>query len=171
MHYVPLAAKNQVEIFKLLLPYFTDWNTADCQGTTPFMYMTWNGCMDVIEYIWTFSKKPDLNQANLTGYSALHFATFESFSEEANMEGLQFLIEKGANVFREQGKSILLSAVSHGKIQTTKLLLLQFSNNEIKQVVSAVKEQNCPKAIEVMEEARKLLKKSKRRNSTLFFLK
>ena len=157
MHYVPLAAKNQVEIFKLLLPYFTDWNMADCQGTTPFMYMTWNGCTDVIEYIWTFSKKPDLNQANLNGYSALHFATFESFSEEANIKGLQFLIEKGANVFREQGKSILLSAVSHGKIQTTKLLLLQFSNNEIKQLVSAVKEQNCPEAIEVMEEARKLL--------------
>ena len=173
MHYVPLAAKNQLEIFKLLLPYFTDWNMADYQGTTPFMYMAWNGCIDLIGYIWDLPEKPDLFQRNAKEITALHFATFESFSEEANIQVLQFLIEKDANVIREKGKSILWSALNYGKVQTTKFLLTQVSKNEIKQLTSTIKEQNHLDAMEVMEEARKLLKeeKEKRKKTRTFFLK
>ena len=175
MHYVTLSAEShQLDIFKLLLPLFSDWNMADDYGTTPFMYMAWNGCMDVIEYVWTFQEKPELLQVNSKGNTALHFATFESFSEEAtNIQVLQFLIEKDANVIREEGKSILWSALNCGKVQTTKFLLTQVLKNEIKQLTSDIKEQNYLDALEVMEEARKLLKeeKEKRKKTRTFFFK
>ena len=168
MHYVPLASKNQVEIFKLLLPYFTDWNMADYHGTTPFMYMTWNGCMNIIEYIWTLQEKPDLFQENSNGDTALHFATFESFSEEANLQVLQFLFEKDANILIEKLVLWLWNALKCGKVQTTKFLLAQCSENEIKQLKLAIKQQNHAVAMKVMEEAHKLLKEEKARKRNTF---
>ena len=62
----------------------------------------------------------------------------------------------------------LWNALKCGKVQTTKFLLAQCSENEIKQLKLAIKEQNHAVAMKVMEEAHKLLKEEKARKRNTF---
>ncbi len=113
------ADKNNIPLLEFLLSINADFNAKDNAGATPLIYAVRAGNKDAILFLLD-KAKVDINEGTQRGFTPLLWAIHRKHTSIA-----QLLIEKGANITKEDKRGInpLIESARHGELSILKFLI------------------------------------------------
>jgi len=117
------AEKGHLDIFRYFVDLGASITRTDYTGFNPFLTAGNYGHFHIVKYFLE-EKGVDINNSGQTrGMDCLYFA-----AHHGNMEMLQYLVDRGATVYKKHGCSALHEAASKGDIEMMKYLIDKGAN-------------------------------------------